>query len=184
MELGSLFTKVIALGTLFEDVLLIALLLLYLMRNPIATMLYRWSARHALILGFLMSASATIGSLLYSEVVGFPACILCWTQRIFMYPMMFLFALAFYRKDGNIFVYTLLLSLIGGSVALYQWIKDMLASYSHTTLPCPAVSDLPSCDKIFVFEYGYITIPMFALTAFIVIALVSYFAIRSRKNEQ
>lgn len=182
MEFASLFTKTLALTTLIGNVLLVAYLLLLVTRNPIVRHISDWVSRHALMLGLFVSAASTVGSLLYSEVVGFPACILCWTQRIFMYPLMFIFALAIYRKERNIFAYTLLLSVVGGGVALYQWIKDMLATYGSTSLPCPAVSSLPSCDKIFVFEYGYITIPMLALNAFILIAFVSYLGLKYRDN--
>ncbi|OGZ04723.1 MAG: hypothetical protein A2845_05420 [Candidatus Lloydbacteria bacterium RIFCSPHIGHO2_01_FULL_49_22] len=142
----------------------------------------RFAARNALCLGLLVSAASTIGSLLYSEVVGFPACILCWTQRIFMYPLMFLFALALVRKEKHIIPYAFMLSVIGALVAAYQWVKDMLLVYSHVTIPCPAVTSLPSCDKIYVLEYGYITIPMFSLNAFVLIAILTYAAMRIQKE--
>ncbi|OGZ09484.1 MAG: hypothetical protein A3D65_02405 [Candidatus Lloydbacteria bacterium RIFCSPHIGHO2_02_FULL_50_13] len=129
-------------------------------------------------IGLFLSSASTIGSLIYSEVVGFPACILCWIQRIFMYPQMFLFGLAFWKKDRHVAPYTLLLSLIGTAIALYQWIKDMFLVYTHTTLPCVEVTGLPSCDKIYVLEMGYITIPMIALNAFILLAIVMWAAIR------
>ena len=34
----------------------------------------------------LLSLAAVVGSLSFSEIVGFPPCELCWIQRIFMYP--------------------------------------------------------------------------------------------------
>ena len=36
---------------------------------------------------WLVSLLATLGSLFFSEVMGLPPCVLCWYQRIAMYPM-------------------------------------------------------------------------------------------------
>ncbi len=135
-------------------------------------------------LGLFLSGASTIGSLIYSEVVGFPACILCWIQRIFMYPQMFVFGLAVWRRERSIAPYMLTLSLIGAAVALYQWVKDMFLVYSHTTLPCIEVAGLPSCDKIYVLELGYITIPMIALNAFILLSIVMWGSMRYAKNPE
>ncbi|MDA1515628.1 disulfide bond formation protein B, partial [Bacillus cereus group sp. TH40LC] len=37
-----------------------------------------------------ISLIATCGSLYFSEILGFTPCNLCWYQRIFMYPLIFL----------------------------------------------------------------------------------------------
>lgn len=183
MEFGQLLTTVLALCTLAGNAFIIFLFLVYFLARPVFEGIMSWMARFSLVLGLFISASSTIGSIVYSEVVGFPACILCWVQRIFMYPLMFLFGLAIFRKENVIIPYAFMLALLGGGVALYQWTKDMLALYGNITIPCPAVSDLPSCDKIFVNEYGYITIPMIALNAFILIGLVMYAKLRTRPND-
>jgi disulfide bond formation protein DsbB len=88
--------------------------------------------------------------------------------------------MALWRKDRSIIPYALMLALLGGVVALYQWVKDMLALYTDISLACPATPGLPSCDKIFVLEFGYITIPMIALNAFLLLIVVLYAAIRSK----
>jgi disulfide bond formation protein DsbB len=181
MELSFFFTKTLAVFTLLGNVLFVLLLIMHVAWKPLFKRIMEWMREHVLLLGFLLSAGATVGSIIYSEVVGFPACILCWIQRIFMYPLPALFGLALVRRDRSIIPYALLLTLIGGMVALYQWTKDMLALYSSVTMPCPAVSALPSCDRIYVLEFGYITIPMIALNAFVLIALVLYAAIRRPK---
>lgn len=183
MEFSTFFTKTLVIVTLLGNVVFVLLLVAHAVLRPQFKKAMLWMGEHALLLGFLVSAAATIGSLLYSEVVGYPACILCWVQRIFMYPLPLLFGLALYRKDRAIIPYALLLTLIGGAVALYQWVKDMLALYSSVSIPCPAVSALPSCDRIYVLEFGYITIPMIALNAFLLIAIVLYAAMRYRNSQ-
>ena len=41
----------------------------------------------AIWFAWIVALVATIGSLIYSEVIHFPPCRLCWFQRIAMYPM-------------------------------------------------------------------------------------------------
>lgn len=178
-----IFTKVLAIFTLEGNALFVLLLIVHVVAKPLFQKVMRWIGEHALSLGFFISASATIGSIIYSEVVGFPACVLCWVQRIFMYPQMFIFGLAWWKKDRSIIPYALLLTFMGGAVALYQWVKDMLMLYGDggLSLGCPVVAGLPSCDRIYVLEFGYITIPMIALNAFVLIATVLYAAIRRQK---
>jgi disulfide bond formation protein DsbB len=178
MEIGPLFTKILALLTLGGNLALLGLLIFFVIRRSIFDATMEWLGARAIVIGLCISTAATLGSLIYSEVVGYPACILCWIQRIFMYPQMFLFGLALWRKERTILPYMFFLSLIGTAVALYQWIKDMVLLYSHTIIPCPAVTGLPSCDKIYVSEMGYITIPMIALNAFLLLLVITWAGIR------
>ena len=186
MDIGFLFTKVLAIVTLFGNAFILALFLAFFIARPMYEFIMRQMGRHALMLGFLLSLSGTVGSIVYSQVLGFPACILCWIQRLCMYPLLFVFGFALFRRENKekyIMPSAMLLSLLGGAVALYQWVKDMLALYGGLTIPCPAVSALPSCDKIYVLEYGYITIPMIALNAFILIALVLYAGLKKPSHD-
>lgn len=178
MDYTILFTNLLAIVTLLGNLAAFGVLLFFLIRRFIYERLMDFLANWSLELGFAVSLASTAGSLMYSEVVGFAACILCWIQRIFMYPLPFLFGLALWKKDKGVAPYALLLALVGGAVALYQWAKDMLALYGDVSLACPEVAGLPSCDKIYVLEYGYITIPMIALNAFIWLALITFAALR------
>ena len=181
MELGTVLTKLITFATLAGNLAALGLLLFFFLRRSIYEGIMNWLADRAMLLGLLVSSASTVGSIIYSEVVGFLPCILCWIQRIFIYPQMFLFGLALKRKDGaNIAPYMLLLSVIGGAVALYHWAKNMLLYYGAIDVACPAVTGLPTCDKIDVLELGYITIPMFALNAFVWISIIMWAAIRKR----
>jgi disulfide bond formation protein DsbB len=94
MDFGTIFTKVLAIFTLEGNILFVLLMIAHVVAKPYFRKVMEWIGRHAPSLGFFLSAGATIGSLVYSEVVGFPACILCWVQRAFMYPLMFLFGFA------------------------------------------------------------------------------------------
>src|SRR3989344_5301181 len=69
---------------------------------------------------FLVSAAATLGSLYFSEILKLPPCVLCWYQRIFMYPIAFISGIALYRKGKSWAWYVLPLALIGLAVAIYH----------------------------------------------------------------
>lgn len=172
MTLSTLLTHILVLATLAGNILLACVVLAHVVARQSLRKAGEWMSSNVLLLGLLLSLGAMLGSLFYSEVLGYPACILCWTQRIFMYPLVFLFGLALWRKDRAVIPYALFLTLLGGATALYQWVKEMLALYGGVTIPCPAVSNLPSCDRIYVLEFGYITIAMIALNAFLLIAAV------------
>lgn len=174
MGLGEAMTFVFGAATLLGNILLGVLLVLWLVDRTSFRAIMVFFGERANLLGFIIAGGSMVGSIVYSEVVGYPACILCWVSRIFMYPLPFLYALALYRKENVILPYTFLLSLIGAIFGLYQWGKEMVLLYGGVSLPCPAVAGLPPCDRIYILEYGYITIPMLALNAFIWAMLVSW----------
>ena len=71
-------------------------------------------------LAFLVSLIATFGSLFFSEIMNFIPCSLCWYQRIFMYPLVFLFAINLLFPDDKIFKYTFPLVLVGWGISIYH----------------------------------------------------------------
>lgn len=116
---------------------------------------------------------ATLGSLFYSEVAGYEPCKLCWIQRIFMYPQVVLLITAFVKKRaGAMLFYTLPLSIIGGLIAVYHYLLQ-LGVVSGAA--CGVVGYSVSCAQRFVMSYGYITIPMMAITAF-GLSIIAYLA--------
>src|SRR5690625_1829649 len=51
-----------------------------------------------------------LGSLFYSEVMGYEPCKLCWIQRIFMYPLVVIYGYALMKKNVDMARPGLLLS--------------------------------------------------------------------------
>jgi disulfide bond formation protein DsbB len=128
--------------------------------KDISAVLQRWG----LHIAFLLATGASAVTLLYSEVLGFEPCGLCWLQRVFLYPLVVLFAVALYKKgDRSIADYVLVLSGAGLLVALYQHYLQMGGT---DVLPCPAVATAADCAQRFLFEFGYITFPLMAATLF------------------
>ncbi len=125
--------------------------------------------KYGLLAAFIVALLATSGSLFYSEIAGYLPCELCWFQRIMMYPQVIILGIAWWKRQGQIYVYSLTLSIIGAVIALYHYLLQV----SPLPLPskCEVVGYAASCSEFFVKEFGYITIPMMALTAFLLIIL-------------
>ena len=162
----------LALGTIALQVVTVALLVLYVLRNRfdfslITAFLGRWG----LWLAFGAALAGSILTLIYEEVFGLPPCPLCWWQRVALYPQVILFAMALFRRDAFVAGYSIALSLIGLGVALYHHALQVLPSGS---LPCPAEGTI-SCAQRFVFEFGYITFPMMAISLFAFLIVLMLF---------
>ena len=133
----------------------------------------------SLFVAFVVSLIATFGSLVYSDVIGYEPCKLCWFQRIFMYPGVLLYGIALWKKDYGIRIYGAWLSVIGAFIALFHYVGQL--GWNPLGLECLAIGQSASCSKNFVMIFGYITIPMMALSAFILIALTLFYSIRREK---
>ena len=54
---------------------------------------------------------ATLGSLYFSFILKLEPCLLCWYQRIFMFPLVVIIGVGIYRKDIGLAAYVLPLSI-------------------------------------------------------------------------
>lgn len=127
--------------------------------------------RNAAKYGLLIAGGATVGSLFFSEVMGWPPCMLCWYQRIFMYPLVVLFLIDIWKGDNASFRYVPSLVTLGGIFAGYHVVLHQLARL-NIDASCGAVSQIP-CVENFTFWYGYITIPVMAFTAFALLSIIA-----------
>lgn len=163
------------LGALVSHGLLVLGLIVFLARLPFAKAISDFIGKQALKLIFAVSFIGVIGSLLYSEVLGFEPCVLCWWQRISLYPIALMSLLGLIWKDNRIIKYIIAVAIPGALIALYHSYTQ-LGGYSLTS----CTSQGGDCARVYVLEYGYITIPLMALTTFIWIFIFAWFA---RKNE-
>jgi disulfide bond formation protein DsbB len=124
--------------------------------------------RHAVMLALIVALAATLGSLSYSELVGWEPCRLCWFQRILMYPLAVMLPVALVKKEKkNIADYVIPLCVIGLLISSYHYYIQMFPPLQSV---CSATSS-ESCSTVPSKEFGYITIPLMALTAFMMILI-------------
>lgn len=121
---------------------------------------------------------AFFGSMYFSDIAGYPPCTLCWYQRIAMFPLAILLAVAISNKDWSVYRYVLPLAGIG-------WI---IASY-HNLLYYKIIADTGntcsmgiSCTSEYVSILGIFTIPLLAWIAFSVIIVFMILSSRELKK--
>ena len=174
----SNITAVVAFLTLLSNIVFVVFILALYFKKDFRTYVYTFVNKYVLQLIFGSSMAALIGSLLYSNVAGFPPCELCWIQRIFMYSQALLSFMAMIRRDKRMVTYLFPMSILGGLVALYHSLTNW--GYGGSLLGCTSVGG--ECSRVYVLEYGYITIPFLALTTFAYLLLISVIYYKSTKE--
>ena len=157
------FNKIMSLGIIAIQVVILLISINYLFFRSRENKILLFFKKYTFIFGFLIALGAVIVSLFYSEIVGFPACELCWIQRIFLYPQLILFSMELYKRDRSIIDFSIVFAILGSIVSIYHIFVEM---GGKSNLPCSAPDSVNqvSCATRYIFEFGYITIPIMALT--------------------
>ena len=122
-------------------------------------------------LAWTIALVAMVGSLFFSEVMQLPPCVLCWYQRIAMYPLVLIIGSGIISHDKRMKIYALPLCLIGLAISIYHNLL-YYGLIPESLTPC---QEGISCTSRQIEWLGFITIPLMALTAFIVLALCLLF---------
>ncbi len=128
-------------------------------------------------LAWIIALVATVGSLFFSEVMDLPPCVLCWYQRIAMYPLVVIIGIGIITRDSRLKNYALPVCLIGLAISIYHNLL-YYGLIPESITPC---TEGISCTSRQIEWLGFITIPLMALTAFFGVALC---LILYRKSEQ
>jgi len=114
-----------------------------------------------------VASFCAIGSLIYSEVVGFIPCQYCWYQRYLMYPIALVLLASFFKKNLFKFGYV---SLLGFCLSVYHIYLQNGGGDGDT-----CAIDVP-CSLRYVDIFGFISIPVMAGSGFITIfAAILYY---------
>ncbi len=133
-------------------------------------------SKHILWLGFLFSLLAVASSLIYSNYIGYAPCLLCWYARIALYPQVLLYGMAIMKKKRDILDYSLLLTGFAIVVTTYHTIIE---NVGYSLIPCS--TNGASCLARPVHLYGFITIPVMALSGSVALFLSILAAKRGSK---
>jgi disulfide bond formation protein DsbB len=129
-------------------------------------------------LAFLVALTATLGSLYYSEIRHFTPCTLCWYQRILMYPMVIIALVGIVERDEFLPAFVLPFSIIGMLVSGYHYLVEWGVAES----PTACAVTIP-CNFRWVNYFGFISIPLMALTAFVLITVIMFATKRANQAE-
>ena len=147
---------------LAAGMLMIGLLALVGVRGPLNA-LRSGVEGYELWLAFVVASIATGGSLFFSEIAHFVPCELCWYQRICMYPLSITTLLAALFDDPRAARYLLPLPVVGAGISVYHLLVENRVV--GESLTC-RISAPGGCTVKWINEFGYVTIPTLALTAF------------------
>ena len=120
----------------------------------------------ALWLAAIIATVTTVGSLYYSLGASYVPCELCWYQRICMYPLSVMLLIAAWRRDLAVRRYAAPLVLVGIVIATYH---SQLQAYPEQRTFCDPNNP---CSSRYVWEFGFVSLPLMALVAFVAIGVL------------
>ena len=128
---------------------------------------------------WLLALIATASALFIGEVMGMMPCVLCWYQRIAMFPLVLFLGAALLQQQRALILPSLLLSFTGWVIASYHtalywgWIDPTLA-------PC---GDGPSCTQQVLQIFGVLDLPMLSWLAFMTISFLLLLSLKVSRND-
>lgn len=111
---------------------------------------------------WLLATASTLSALFFSEVMELPPCVLCWYQRIFMFPLVLLLPLGLFPLDGRVVRYTLPLASGGWLISVFQLLL-VWGLVPEGLRPC--TQGVP-CSEVQIEWLGFVSIPLLSFVAF------------------
>jgi disulfide bond formation protein DsbB len=136
--------------------------------------------KNALYGAFAGSLIAMLGSLYFSEIANFPPCVLCWYQRIAMYPLVVILGIAIYRRSREMLLPAFVLAIAGWLISIYH---NLLYYNILPEAAAPCIAGV-SCTTKFIEWFGFVTIPFLAFAGFTAILIGLIIHWKASKGEQ
>ena len=171
----TFYNRLLAILTLVALVAIVALLVFRAVRGRDAVDAI---GSYAMWAAWVVAAGATAGSLIYSEVIHFLPCRLCWFQRIAMYPMAVILLIGSIRKEVTAKLYALPFAFGGLAISIWHYLTQL-----YPSLEGGACDPNNPCSARYVEVFGFITIPFMAGVAFTLIAVLLTFYVRASNHE-
>ncbi len=125
-----------------------------------------------------IALASLLGSLYFSEVAGVVPCLLCWYQRIAMYPLVPILAAGIAARDRNVVRYALPLSLIGLLIGTYH----VLLTWGVIAAKAGSCGVGASCATVTWSLWGFVTIPFLSWLSFLAISVLLILYRKSTKS--
>ena len=127
---------------------------------------------------WILVTVATLGSLFFSEVMEVPVCVLCWYQRVAMYPLVLILAIGLLPYDPRVLRYATALASLGWLFALFH-VLLVAGIFPERAQPC--VQGIP-CTETHISLLGFLNIPMLSLLTFTLIGVLLFYAHRMESS--
>ncbi len=178
---AEILTHYLALGTILGAILVVicAIAVMYKSYNDTLHTYARRLGNYIFPVGFFAALGGMILTLYYQYWLNYEPCDLCWYQRVFLYPLVFLFAYAWYKKDRAVLPYALILSIVGAIIATYH---HLLQIGFDIMKPCSTAPFAVDCSKPSFIEFGFVTFPFMAAVLFALLVLVITIALHRKDS--
>ena len=115
-----------------------------------------------LFLGWLVVVVSTMGSLFFSYIMEFAPCMLCWYQRICLFPLVIILARGLFPLDRQVVKYALPLAAVGWLLAVYH---NLLYAELIPAGMQPCGKGI-SCTEEYIELFDFLSIPLLSLISF------------------
>lgn len=129
-------------------------------------------------INFVVALLGALGSLYFSEIMGFPPCSLCWYQRICIYPLVVIFGAALLTDDHAHQKYSVPLLLAGMILAVYHNLL-YFGMIAKEIVPCTSGV---SCSAKQLELFGFVTIPLLSLVGLATMLVLVVLEYRAKRN--
>ena len=147
-EVFELFFALLSLATLAMIIVILVARILH------AKSFLGEAQKIAVPLAALITTTAMLGSLYFSEVVHYIPCRLCWYQRAAMYPLAIFLIVASSKKLRQTKLIAIILATVGGTVSTYHWFLERFPNLDA------GVCDVKvPCEFIWFQQFGFVTLP-------------------------
>jgi|TARA_B110000263_G_scaffold238870_1_gene240525 disulfide bond formation protein DsbB len=136
-------------------------------KNSITKLLHKkldMKYRSVLMYCLIISLIGTISSLYLSEIKGLEPCKYCWFERIFLFPLVIIYFMSWWKKDINGIIISIPFIIIGIFISLYH--------YSIQVFPVEESCEIINCSSPYIWELGFISIPLMAFFNFFGLLLI------------
>jgi disulfide bond formation protein DsbB len=165
------FNHLLAIGTIFLQLAIVLIIVNNVFFRSTNNAVLLFFKKYGVYLSFAVALGSMALSLFYSEVIGYTACELCWVQRFFIYPQVLIMGVALFKPKKIIINLSALVAFFGMLVSIYH---VYIENGGESSLSCVTGGiGTVSCAARYVYEFGYITIPVMALTAQVFILLIA-----------
>lgn len=134
--------------------------------------------KHFPYLILILSIISFLATLFFSEILKLPPCVLCWYQRIALYPIIPIAAVGILRKDKHAPLYILPLSIAGWLISIYH---NLLFYHILPEAIAPCQNGVSCTDKLSQ-TFGFIDIPFGSFIVFTIINICTIIYLKHRNN--
>jgi len=133
--------------------------------------------KYYLYIIFFISLLGTLGSLAIGYVLNLTPCDLCWYQRVFMYSIFVVSLTGVLIKDEkDTYKYIIGLVVPGMIISLYNYYIQLFPN--NLIIECSLNNP---CSKVDFILFGFLTIPLMAFVAFMLIFILCLIKFKKRR---